>query len=159
MAYGDPLNSFSDYSQRTWKDLLARMIYSEARGESEEGKRGCAYVAQNRLDKQSTEFGLTMKEILLKSGQFEGMGTEHALKPDTDSEAWKVSLDIAMNLSSKANPIGSCLWFNTHAVYAKHIITDDTGITYYFFSDPNNTRAVIETHLIGGHTFFLLSGY
>lgn len=135
MAYGDPLNSFSDYSQRTWKDLLARMIYSEARGESEEGKRGCAYVAQNRLDKQTELFGLTMKEILLKPSQFSGMETEHALKPDTDSEAWKVSLDIAMNLSSKANPIGNCLWFNGNSYYTDHTIIED-GITYFFLVHP-----------------------
>lgn len=50
MAYGDQLNSFEDYAQRTWKDLLARMIYSEAGNQSEEGKRGCAFVAQNRDD-------------------------------------------------------------------------------------------------------------
>lgn len=159
MAYGDPLNSFDDYGPRTWKDLLARMIYSEAANQSEEGKRGCAYVAQNRLDKQLEEFGLTMREALLKPGQFAGMYTELALKPDTNSEAWRVSLDIAMNLSSKANPIGNCLWFNTNTTYAAHTIVDNTGITYYYFSDPNKKRAVTETHLIEDHTFFLLSGY
>lgn len=53
MAYGEPLNSTSDYKGRDGIDLLARMIFSEAGDQSEEGKRGCAYVSKNRKDKNN----------------------------------------------------------------------------------------------------------
>lgn len=158
MAYGDQLNSFEDYAQRTWKDLLARMIYSEAGNQTEEGKRGCAFVAQNRVDKDSDEFGHTMKEVLLKESQFSGMTTKNALKPDTDSDAWRVSLDIAMNLSSKENPVGACLWFNTNALYDE-LTREVNGIVYYHFKNSETEREVIERKTIGNHTFFRLSGY
>ena len=51
MGYGDSLSSTNDLKGRDGIDLLARMIYSEAGNQSEEGKRACAFVAKNRKDK------------------------------------------------------------------------------------------------------------
>lgn len=60
------------------------MIYSEAGNQTKKGKRGVAFVAKNRKDKNTTEFGGdTWKGVLLKANQFVGMSTSHALKPDT----------------------------------------------------------------------------
>lgn len=36
MGYGDPLNSTNDLKDRSQTDLIARMLYSEARGESDQ---------------------------------------------------------------------------------------------------------------------------
>lgn len=120
MGYGDALNSKDDLKGRDGIDLLARMIYSEAGNQTEEGKRGCAFVAKNRKDRNETQFGgNTWEGVILKANQFAGMTTTHALKPDTTSDAWKDSLDIAQNLSGKINPIGGCLWFNTSSLYQK----------------------------------------
>lgn len=158
MAYGDALSSYSDLKNCSDTDLLARMIYAEARGETEEGKRGCAYVAKNRVDKNSSEFGgNTYSGVLLKSGQFAGMSTESALKPDTTSDAWKDSLDIAKNLSSKKNPIGTCLWFVTNTYYKNHSKTSG-GVEMYTFNNSIYTE-VTKKVVIGNHTFFMLSGY
>ena len=47
MTYGEKITSDERFN-RTGLDLLARMIYVEAEGESEMGKRAVACVARNR---------------------------------------------------------------------------------------------------------------
>lgn len=159
MSYGEPLSSTKDLKGRDGVDLLARMLYSEARGETEEGKRGCAYVASNRKDKNKTEFGgNTWEGVILKKYAFVGMTTTSALKPDLTSDAWDDSLDIATNLSSKTNPIGTCLWFVTNSYYKKHIKTSGSKESYSFDGGSTYTE-VVEKVVIGGHTFFKVKGY
>jgi spore germination cell wall hydrolase CwlJ-like protein len=54
--YGEPLENksgLSEFEGRGSVDLLARMIYSEARGESWAGKQGVAHVTKNRKAKAS----------------------------------------------------------------------------------------------------------
>jgi len=51
------------------KDILARLIYGEARGESDEGKKAVANVVRNRLKKKSW-YGKSYKEVSLKPKQF-----------------------------------------------------------------------------------------
>ena len=158
MAYGDPLNSTSDLEKRSGIDLLARMLYSEAGNQTKKGKRGCAYIAKNRKEKNTTEFGGdTWKGVLLKEGQFVGMTTENALKPDVSSSEWEDSLDIAKNLSDQTNPIGSCLWFNTNTYYGKQSKTEK-GKEYYRFG-KGSYNEVVEKVVIGDHTFFRVKGY
>lgn len=158
MAYGEALNSTDDLKGRDGIDLLARMIYSEAGNQTEKGKRGCAFVAKNRKDRNEKQFGGdTWEGVILKANQFAGMTTSHALKPDTTSDAWKDSLDIAKNLSSKTNPIGGCLWFNTNSLYKKQSKTEG-GKEYYRFGSGSYNE-VTEKVVIGDHTFFKVSGY
>lgn len=156
MAYGDPLNSTSDDEGRTGTDLLTRMIYSEAGNQTEKGKRGVAFVAKNRKDKNTTEFGgNTWSGVILKVNQFAGMSTSNALKPDTSSSAWEDSLEIAKNISSKTNSIGSCLWFNTNTLYGNQSKTEG-GKEYYRFQ-KGFYNEVTEKTVIGDHTFFKIT--
>lgn len=155
MEYGEALNSSDDLKGRDSVDLLARMIYAEAQGESFEGKCGVAFVAQNRKDhpKKAKEFGgTTWEAVLLSPNQF-----SVALKPNTKSQAWADCLDIAQNLSDKTNPIGSCLWFNANDVYAKRSQTVN-GVEQYAFS-KGKYKDVVEKCVIGGHTFFRIIEY
>ncbi len=64
MKYGEALNSKDELKGRDGVDLLARMIYAGARGESSEGKCGVAFVAKNRKDHatKAAEFGGTTWE-------------------------------------------------------------------------------------------------
>ena len=161
MGYGDSLSSTNDLKGRDGIDLLARMIYSEAGNQSEEGKRACAFVAKNRKDKNASEFGgNTWEGVLLKENQFVGMTTANALRPDTSSTVWSTSLDIAKNLSSKTNPIGKCLWFNTNSLYSSRIrnVNGQGGPEQYKFPG-GEYRDVVEKKVIGNHTFFRVSGY
>lgn len=160
MGYGEPLSSSSNLKGRDWIDLLARMIYGEAENQTEEGKRGVAFIAYNRKQKNLSEFGgNTWEGVLLKG--FDGIRSARALKPDTSSQAWKDSLDIAQNISSKTNPIGKCLWHNTKEAYNLHIRNagGQGDPEQYKFSDLYGYRDVVEKKTIGDHIFFRVSGY
>lgn len=115
--YGEPLENigtdkwdFTEFKGRDSVDLLARMIYSEARGENWEGKQGVAHVAKNR--KADGSWGNTYESVLLARGQFAGMTTKSAREPDLSSQAWKNCLYIAMNMATQYNPIGNRLYFS-----------------------------------------------
>lgn len=164
MAYGDPIKNYnpsnpwdlSHFSRLPAIDNLARMIYSEARGESLEGKRGCYHVVFNRIALNLSEFGgNTVNGVLLKQYQFTGMTTVSAREPSTSTQAWKDSLNIAMN--GGANPIGSCLWFNTNALYKNRTRLRNGKEEYTF--NGSSYREVVEKRVIGNHTFFRVSGY
>lgn len=158
MEYGEALNSKADLYGRDGIDILARMIYGEAEGECFEGKCGCAFVAKNRKDRNSKEFGFdTWEGVLLKPGQFSGLDRPVILKPDTSSQAWTDSLYIAQNLSDQDNPIGGCLWFNGNEKYNERVSIVNGEETYTFAS--GSARKVVEKYVIEGHTFFKLSGY
>ncbi len=142
MGYGEPLKNegkdkwdLSEFEGIKSVDLLARMIYSEARGEIKKGKVACAYVAKNRKD-DGNFGGTTFKSVLLESGQFEGMTTESARKPDTSSDAWDECLDIASDLDGQTNPIGNRLYFLAYkptSSKAKDIL--QIGNQYFFNRD------------------------
>mgnify|MGYP003090206854 CR=1 FL=1 len=159
-AYGEPLTDKSglkEFAGRDSVDLLARVIYAEARGESWAGKQGVAYVVANRKKKNKTEFGgNTIEGVVLKPNQFVGMTTSDARQPDLTSQAWNDSLYIALNISSQDNPIGTCLWFVTNDHYAKHSQTKN-GVEQYTFG--SGYKNVEEKVVIGEHTFFRVAGY
>jgi len=155
MAYGDPISK-SDLKNRTATDLLARTIYGEAEGESEEGKRGVAWVVRNRVAYDG-EWGSTYKDAILKGG-FVGLSSSRGLSPDTSSDAWKVSLSIAKGIkdaSTDDNPIGTCLWFNTNTYY--NSVTKKNGGKYSF--GGSKAYKVVEKVVIENHTFFRVEGY
>ncbi len=159
--YGEPLENgsgLSEFEGRDSVDLLARMIYSEARGESWAGKQGVANVAKNRKAKNSSEFGGgTYEGVLLHPGAFAGMTTLSAREPDLTSQAWNDSLYIASNMATQDNPVGLCLWFVTNSYYSSHSQVVDETEQYTF--DGSTWIDVIEKYVIGNHTFFRLTGY
>lgn len=71
--------------------------------------------------------------VILKSGEFAGMTTQLARCLDTNSQAWKNSLNVAGNPGSSSNPIGNTLWFNTNNLYqlrTKEILFTKEGYTF-----------------------------
>ena len=160
MVYGEKITA-SEMSGRTGLDLLARMIYVEAEGESEMGKRGVACVARNRKDHaSSSEFGgTTYKEVILHPNQFSTVGTSRFLAPDLNSTAWSDSLEIALNMDEVVNPISACLWFNTNSLYNNRSRVVNGQEQYTFSTTNPNYKDVVEKHVLGNHTFFRLRGY
>ncbi len=158
--YGEPLSNLSGLSEfygRDSVDLLARMIYSEARSEAWVGKQGVAHVAKNRRAKNLAEFGGgTYEGVLLHPGAFDGMTTLAARQPDLTSEAWNNSLYIAGHMGTQYNPIGTCLWFRTNSSYNANSRIYNGQEQYTFGSGWKN---VVEKYVIGGHTFFRVAGY
>lgn len=74
-AYGEPLNSINDLKGRDSADILARVIYDEARGESWAGKQGVAAIVANRKKCNKEEFRsqTTVESVVLAKGQFDGI--------------------------------------------------------------------------------------
>ena len=139
MSYGEPVENkgsstwdLSEFKGLNDVDLLARMIYSESRGEIYKGQLAVAMVARNRVRRQYMG-KKTYTDVLLQSNQFEGMTTTSARKPDTSSSAWKTALDIAKNREalSKDNPIGDRMFFTPYC--------------------PSNAKNAIK---IGNHYFY-----
>ncbi|MFM9279262.1 cell wall hydrolase [Paenibacillus jiagnxiensis] len=151
-------SGLSEFNGLDSVDVLARLIYSEAQGETLEGKRGVYHVVVNRKAKNLSEFGgNTTLGIATASGQFAGMNTSNARCPDTSSSAWRDSLSVAQN--GGANRIGKCLWFNTNSLYRNRTRPASGGGEEYTFDGGASYRKVVEKVPIGGHTFFRVSGY
>lgn len=159
MNYGEPITS-GEIERRSGLDLLARVIYAEAESESEMGKRGVASVILNRtLHKKSAEFGgTTYKDVIMHRNAFESLGNFKFLNPDTNSQAWADSLNIALNMDTLVNPISTCLWFNAPSSYYSNSRVVN-GREQYSFNKGISYTDVIEKRVLGGHIFFRLSGY
>lgn len=160
MSYGDCLTDqtgLTEFNGRDSVDLLARVIYSEAGGESWAGKQGVCWVVKNRRARNSTEFGgNTFAGVILKQGGFEGMLYSSARCPNLNSSDWTDSLYIAENNTTQDNPIGTCLWFRPNANYAS-LSRINNGVEQ--FSGFGSWVNVTEKVVIGNHTFFKVAGY
>lgn len=153
LPYGNPLSSASELNNLSNIDLMARMIFSEAGNQSLDGMRGVAHVAYNRV--AHSRFPSTLKDVLLKGG-FAGLTSSNGLKPDTNSDNWKLSLDIAMKMPGLPNPISNYLWFNGND-YFNNNLKQNNG--KYKFSGTTTAVTVTGKKVIGGHTFFIVEGY
>lgn len=157
--YGAPLENktgLTEFEGLNSVDLLARLIYSEVRDQSEECMRAVAFVALNRRNLNTSEFGEggTFESVILKKNAFSGMTTKAAREPDVDSDEWKASLKVAQNMATNQNPIGKCQFFVMNSLYRKNTKTVN-GKTQYCFSS-NDCETVINHYEIGSETFFEL---
>jgi len=105
-------------------DLLAKIVWLESRGESDQGSAGVVIVVLNRI--ASKAFSDTMLEVLSDKGEF---------------STWKL-LDTAKPTEREYEIIEEVL----HGDY-DGLLTDDT---VYFSTEPRNNN--ITAH-IGGHYF------
>ncbi|UUZ82882.1 cell wall hydrolase [Paenibacillus sp. P26] len=160
-TYGEKLTDqtgLSEFNGQEDEDLLARLIYSEARGESVEGWQAVGHVVRNRKVKNTSEFGGgTYSGVILKPGQFVGMTTAAAREPDTSTKEWNDILYIALTIDNQTNPIGKALWFWTNTLFDKNSRTTSTGQPQLYF--VGKWQDVTYKKVIGNHTFFLVAGY
>ncbi|WP_317964581.1 cell wall hydrolase [Paenibacillus sp. CCS19] len=85
-------------------DLLARIIYAEARGESYKGQVAVGAVVMNRV--QSSSFPNTVREVILQSGAFTAVDDgQFSLKPD--STAYQAAMDAVRGY----DPTGNALYY------------------------------------------------
>ena len=160
MAWGDPvpnLPELTEFDPLDPVDVVSRCIYSEARGETQEGKAGVVWVISNRVDKNLSEFGgNSYKGVVLYPYAFEGMTTIYAREPDNTSQAWDDCVSEALAFSRSPNPIGNCLWFVPNLDFAANVIDDGTT-EYWNFGRGN--RKIIEKVVVDNQTFFRVEGY
>jgi hypothetical protein len=157
MANGDPvpqIDNRTEYQYLLPQDIIARVIYSEAQGESYQGKQAVHYVIVNRLLLDMGEFGHSTWEICTNPvNSFDGMKTTAAHAPTTSSQAWQDSIYIA--ITNTTNPIGHCLWFNRNDVFKNNC---NAAMTEYKFPGTSIYKKIVEKYVIGNQTFFRVEG-
>jgi N-acetylmuramoyl-L-alanine amidase len=115
------------------KDLFARLVEAEAKGESYEGKVAVATVVLNRVD--SPEFPNTVTEVIN-----EVVGDAYAFSPVQNGEINKSASDEAIQAVEEALTRQDTL--NDSVYFYNPEIATDTWIT---------TREVVKT--VGNHVF------
>jgi N-acetylmuramoyl-L-alanine amidase len=115
------------------KDLFARLVEAEAKGESYEGKVAVATVVLNRVD--SPEFPNTVSEVI-----HEVVGDAYAFSPVQNGEINKPASDEAIQAVEEALTRQDTL--NDSIYFYNPEIATDTWIT---------TREVVKT--VGNHVF------
>lgn len=119
-------------------ELLARLIYGEARGESVTGKIAVGHVAINRAAKPSW-WGRTLKEVILKPYQFSCFNAEYRdILISPTGTIWDVCQSVANGVISG-------------------ITIDPTYGATHFYADtiaaPSWAASMVETAHIGHHIF------
>lgn len=80
------------------KDLMARLVHAEAKGEPFEGKVGVAVVVLNRVD--SEKFPNTVTEVIKAKGQFSPVANGSINKPASAESKKAVNQAIALQHTS-----------------------------------------------------------
>jgi hypothetical protein len=62
-----------DFYDDTTEILLARLIFGETESQSKEAKIGVGFTVINRVKKQKSNWGLTIREVILKENQYDAM--------------------------------------------------------------------------------------
>ncbi len=112
-------------------DLLARIIFAEARGEPYEGKIAVGAVVLNRVN--DSRFPNSVKKVIFQPGQFCGAGNSNFNK-----NPCKDSYQAAKEALAGKNPIRGALYFLNH---------DIAGTPRWIESKKRVAK-------IGNHTFY-----
>ncbi|WP_282943698.1 cell wall hydrolase [Paenibacillus sp. RC67] len=98
-------------------DILAKVIYSEARGESYEGQVAVGAVVMNRI--QSGKYGDTIEDVVFQKGAFTAVADgQYNLKPD--STAYMAAQDAVRGWDPTS---GSLYYFNPKTATSSWIWT------------------------------------
>jgi N-acetylmuramoyl-L-alanine amidase len=123
------------------KEVYAKTVYGEARGEPEEGQKWVAWVIKNRASKNRGYWGGgSIKGVCLHKNQF---------------ECWKDKDDIAINEKGVYDKIQKL----TEGIYNAPLGNDPTGGSDHFNNPdkegcPSWTENCTKTKKIGGHQFY-----
>lgn len=86
-------------------DLLARLVYAEARGESYQGKVAVAEVVLNRVN--NSKFPNSIKDVIYQSGQFSPV-SNGSINKSADEESKQAALEA---INSNTDITGGALFF------------------------------------------------
>ncbi len=129
--------------------LLALLVYGEARGESLDGKAGVAWVALNRVRKGGW-FGDTLKDVILKPYQFSCF-----LPDDPNFTKLKaIANDFESNLA--ANDVFRECYYIARGVLEGWIRDATHGALYYHSKkiNPGWSSSYTRKAEIGNHIFY-----
>jgi len=120
------VNEFTQWE----KDLLASLVYAEARGEEYEGKVAVAEVVLNRIE--SEKFPDTLEGVIFQRRQFTPVDNG-AINNNADEESRR-AVEEALH-KDRANGLGSLFFYNSKTATNRWLDTRET------------------TKVIGNHTF------
>lgn len=98
-----------DFADDTEEILMARMILGETENQPKEARIGVGFTVLNRLKKQNPNWGYSVREIILKDSQYDGMWNEYTYQkvrdPLSDTsenrlQQWKESYEVAVGVLS-----------------------------------------------------------
>ncbi len=131
------------FDRLTDAELLARLIYGEARGEGVEGMVAVAQVAMNRA-KRPSWWGKTLREVILKPYQFSCFNGDYVSRLVTPREkAWLNCLQVAVWILDQHDDDDDTHG-STHGATHYHAV----GIT------PHWAASLTKTVQIGSHLFY-----
>lgn len=91
--------------------LLTRLIFGEAEDQPIEAKTGVGFTVINRVKKQRSNWGLTVKEVILKESQYDAFGNPDRRKiiedplenaSEATKQAWDGSYKVAGGILDKS---------------------------------------------------------
>jgi len=100
-----------DFYDDTEDILLARLIFGEAENQPKEAKIGVGFTVINRVNKQRPNWGLTIREVILKENQYDSLWSEATYEKVRDplksasearKKAWVESYEVALGILSGA---------------------------------------------------------
>ena len=127
--------------------LLARLILGEMEGQPEEAKIGAGFTVINRFKKKKLNWGLSLKEVILKESQYDAFVNENTLGKVQDplnhvaKEEWKNCYHIAdqILLGTYSDPTsGATHFYSTSADTGfpwwatQNVFKIKIGITYFY---------------------------
>lgn len=134
----------NDFSNDNDEVLLARMIFGEARGESEQGRIAVAYSAVNRLQNQR-RFGRNLHEVILRRSQYTCFNQGNANR-----------IQLMDPLRYDAARFRQCLQ-TARNVLGRRAADPTSGANHYFnpnHANPSWADRMILTARIGNHNFY-----
>ena len=142
--------------------ILARLIFGEARNQSQEAMTGAAWVIKNRVDADKKYFGSSYHEVILKNDgkywQFSSFipsdpNFKILINPlsnkveETDKKAWFISYDIASKIvnNSVIDPTEGATFFHSSDLSQEKFTTQSVPGAIFikrigdflFYKDPN----------------------
>lgn len=114
-----------DFYDDTEDVLLARLIFGEAENQSKEAKIGVGFTIINRVTKQRTNWGATVRGVILKEDQYDALWNpdrRDAVRDplrgadETTREAWNESYAVATGIlnSSLTDPTDGATHFHSY---------------------------------------------
>lgn len=107
----DPKWTTEDFSDDDDTMLLARLILGEAENQPVEAKIGIGFTVLNRLKKQQSSWGFSVRDIIIKDNQYDGLWNKNTYGKVRDplnnasekrKQEWSESYEVAKNVLSRS---------------------------------------------------------
>lgn len=123
-------------------DTMARTIYGEARGESQDGKLAVAHVIRNRAERGGW-WGASIEDVCRHPWQFSCWN---------ENDPNRVKLDA---LDANDPVAAECLWAALAVLLGKHV-DNTSGSCHYHATHvaPDWSQGLTPVGQIGGHLFY-----